>query len=242
MGQRMVSAIMPTGGRPNYVRHAIDMFLGQTWQNKELIIVDDSLPDRQLPYIHDRRIRHIRLHDPMQTSAKHDLALGLAMGDYICYWDDDDWYSPRRFERQVHHLNVENADFCGIARDLVLFNSGKWARIEGPWEDLASWIGNSAMSYSRYNFHDGTAMFRRVVLRNIPRHGWMDVSQKTFFLNELANRNCKFVDLPNENDFVYIRHGDNAWQPNWSKCLKDAKAPDWFPEKEFEFYTKTKAF
>lgn len=242
MGQRLVSALMPTGNRPNYVKHAIAMFLGQTWENKELIIVDDSLPDRQLPYIYDRRIKHVRLHDPMHMAVKHDLALGLAVGDYICYWDDDDWFSPRRLERQVAVLNGEGADFCGFSRDLVLFTTGRWARIEGPGMDLSSWVGNSSMAYSKYNFHDGTGMFRRTVLRNILHHGLLDVSQKTFFLNELANRMHKFVNIPNGNDFVYIRHGDNSWQPDMTKCMKDAPAPDWFPEAEYKFYTGVKPF
>lgn len=243
MGKPLVSAIMPTGNRPNYVKHAIEMFLGQTWDNKELIILDDSTPDKQLPQIFDSRIRHIRLYDRLSLGSKHDMAIGLSFGEFICHWDDDDWYSANRIEKQVSILNSERAEVCGFRRDLVFFSTGKWGRITGPGGlEITGWAGNAGMAYSKYGFHDGTAMFRRNVMREILRYGLHPVSQKVFFLNEIVNRGMKHVDITNGNDFVYIRHEDNIWQPDWSKCFSETEAPVWFPEHEIEFYTKTKAF
>jgi hypothetical protein len=38
----LVSAIMPTRARPQFAREAVDLFLAQTWPNKELVILDDE--------------------------------------------------------------------------------------------------------------------------------------------------------------------------------------------------------
>ena len=236
----LVSAIMPTGGRPNYVTHAIGLFLGQTHDEKELIILDDSLQDKQLPKIHDSRIRHVRLYDKTSIGAKHDMAIGLAAGNYICHWDDDDWFSPHRLEIQVAALKESGAELCGFMRDLVFLTSGQWGRLDAPGE-TGGWIWDSRMMYSGFAFHDGTAMFKRSVLREIPRYGNMPVGQKVAFLNDLVNRGVKHVDIPNGGNFVYIRHGDNNWQPAMERIFRPCEAPQWFPEKEFEFYTKVKA-
>lgn len=241
MPQPLISAIMPTGNRPNYVRHSIELFLAQTWANKELIILDDSEPDKQLPKIFDNRIKHVRLYDKMLLGWKHDMGVGLSMGEYIVHWDDDDWYSKARLEKQVAALQENQADVCGFKGDLLLFTSGKWGRVKGKESELSDWAGNAGLAYSKYSFMDGTAMYRRRVLREILRYGWHPVSSKVLFLNEIVNRGMKHVDMQNGNDFVYIRHDDNAWQPNWQKCLEPAERPSWFPEKEFEFYTTTKA-
>lgn len=237
----LVSAVMPTGNRPNYVKHAIEMFMAQSWPEKELIILDDSPYPHQLPLIYDRRIRHIRLYDKTPLGLKHDMGVSLAMGEYICHWDDDDWFAPNRIERQVKALDDNKADVCGFLRDLVFFTDGRWGRVVGHTNDIVDWAGNAGMAYSKYHFHDGTAMFRRRVMREIVRYGGHHVSQKVFFLNELVNRGFKHVDIKNEGGFVYVRHLDNIWQPNWEKCYEKADRPAWFPEPEVKFYTTVKA-
>lgn len=232
----LVSAVMPTFGRPDLAKHSIEMFFRQDWDNKELVIVDDSPYQLQLPLIHDRRVRHLRVYDRQPLALKHDIGLQVAQGEIVCHWDDDDWYSPRRISRQVAALREHSAQLCGLKRDLVLFSDGTWGRIQGPTREPGDWAGNALSAYSRYHFHDGTAMFLRSVIRGTIRYGLQPISAKVLFLNEIVNRGNKYVDLENEGDFVYVRHGDNLWQPDLSKCLKPAEAPPWFPGEELKFF------
>jgi glycosyltransferase involved in cell wall biosynthesis len=100
-----VSCVMPTCNRPAFVRAAIDCFLKQTYQRRELVILDDGhQPLENCP--NDTRVRYIR--------AKHEESLTLGMkrnrinemtkGEIICHWDDDDWSAPGRLVDQVARM------------------------------------------------------------------------------------------------------------------------------------------
>lgn len=91
---------MPTRGRPEYARLAVECFHAQAYQNRELVILDDtddpSFPDG---VIHPA-IRYFR--EPQRTiPEKRNRVNGLATGDLICHFDSDDWSDPQRMEQQV---------------------------------------------------------------------------------------------------------------------------------------------
>lgn len=118
----LISCIMPTHNRRNFVPAAIHYFLRQDYPNKELIIVDDgddAVPDL-IPT--DRRIRYIRLHDRATVGAKRNLACSHTKGPFIAHWDDDDWHAPYRLSYQLESLQSKNASLCGLS-SLVYYDT-----------------------------------------------------------------------------------------------------------------------
>jgi glycosyltransferase involved in cell wall biosynthesis len=105
----VVSAIMPSYNSAQYLPEAIDSVLAQTFQDWELIVVDDaSTDDTQaiLARYTDPRIRLRRLHRNSGRSAARNVALGAARGRYIALCDSDDISLPHRFARQVEFLDA----------------------------------------------------------------------------------------------------------------------------------------
>jgi len=99
----LVSAIMPTCNRPQYIEQAIRCFLAQTYPHKELVIVDDGDSIKHLvPTRPD--ILYESSWPPLRIGPKRNLACGLASGDIIAHWDDDDWSAPDRIEQQLRML------------------------------------------------------------------------------------------------------------------------------------------
>lgn len=97
-----ISCVMPTYNRARYVPIAIRCFLQQTYENRELIIVDDG--DQEIPITSDPRIVYMKLNQRMPTGTKRNMGAENAEGEIIASWDDDDWSSAHRLEDQIQRL------------------------------------------------------------------------------------------------------------------------------------------
>lgn len=101
--QPLISCIMPTRGRPQLARKAVDYFSAQTWPNKELLILDDDdCPSFQ--WIPDGCRVYQSMVDRLTIGAKRNLLCAIAKGDIIAHWDSDDYSAPTRLAKQYELL------------------------------------------------------------------------------------------------------------------------------------------
>ncbi|HZT99918.1 MAG TPA: glycosyltransferase [Ktedonobacteraceae bacterium] len=114
----LVSCIMPTYNRPEYIPHAIRYFQRQDYPHRELIILDDGTQAVEGLIPSDPCIRYIRLATRTVLGAKRNLGCRMAPGTVIVHWDDDDWMAPHRLSYQVEMLESQRADLCGASRQL----------------------------------------------------------------------------------------------------------------------------
>ena len=113
----LVSVIIPTYLRPEYLGRALDCILAQTYQNLDIIVVDDNEPDSEARlktegtmegYLKDPRIRYIKNKKNMGGSAARNVGIEAARGEYLAFLDDDDTYYPEKIEKQLKvFLNTE---------------------------------------------------------------------------------------------------------------------------------------
>ncbi|MBE5966484.1 MAG: glycosyltransferase family 2 protein [Lachnospiraceae bacterium] len=128
----LVSVITPTYKRSNMLSRAIDSVLNQTYENIQIVIVDDNDPytdwrkktqELMLTYEENPKIKYIR-HDKNKNGAvARNTGIYHADGDIVCFLDDDDWFLPDKVEKQVKYLlqNTENrAVYCGWDRDGIV--------------------------------------------------------------------------------------------------------------------------
>ena len=108
----LVSAVMPTcEGREKMARYAVEQFQRQTWPNKELIIVNEGVEwiTEGEDNIHEVRVRPKRY----ENGGLHNIGDGIANGDYIIRWDDDDIHHPDRMKIQAEGAIIA-ASPCSI--------------------------------------------------------------------------------------------------------------------------------
>jgi glycosyltransferase involved in cell wall biosynthesis len=149
VGPRMVSCIMPTHNRRKFLPLAIQYFLRQAYEPKELVIVDDGTDPVEGLVPADDRFRYIRIGSRMPLGAKRNLACTLARGDVILHWDDDDWQAPRRIESMVGELSKQELDVCG-SNPLLFWDikSGLAWTYYYPPEDRF-WVAGTSLCYQR---------------------------------------------------------------------------------------------
>jgi len=104
-GGPLVSVVMPNYNTPeDFLRRAIDSILGQTYDNIELIIIDDASTGDDVGVIRsysDRRIVLLRNDVNRHVAFTLNRGLEIAQGKYIARMDSDDICLPRRIEEQV---------------------------------------------------------------------------------------------------------------------------------------------
>ena len=105
--------IIPTFQRPVLLRGAITSVLKQTFQNFEIIVVDDASNDNTedvLKSISDSRIRYIKHQTNMGGSAARNTGIKKAFGEYIAFLDDDDEWLPHKLALQIDVLDNSPAE------------------------------------------------------------------------------------------------------------------------------------
>lgn len=106
MEKPLVSVIIPTYNRASMTMEAVQSVLRQTYDNFEIIVVDDGSTDNTYEIINqidDKRIRYIYQENARQAAARNR-GIEAACGDYIAFLDSDDLFFPQKLEQQVEYL------------------------------------------------------------------------------------------------------------------------------------------
>lgn len=116
MTKNMLSVIMPVYNVVNYIEVAIKAVLQQSYQNIELILIDDGSTDGSSEICErladsDSRIKLIKKKNTGVSAARND-GLDMAIGDYITFVDSDDWLEIDAYEKMIEYLQHSNADIC----------------------------------------------------------------------------------------------------------------------------------
>ena len=110
----LISIIVPVYAVEQYLVECVDSILAQTYENIELILVDDESPDN-CPTIcdeyvqKDARVRVIHKKNGGAASARN-VGLKESRGEYICLIDSDDWVEPTFVEKLLFALQQSHAD------------------------------------------------------------------------------------------------------------------------------------
>jgi glycosyltransferase involved in cell wall biosynthesis len=105
----LVSVIVPTFQGGPLLFTALSSLLNQSWQNLEIIVVDDGSGSEYEPYLQQAellsaKIRVLRQQQNLGPYCARNAGLSIAKGEYITVHDDDDWSHGDKIATQVRHL------------------------------------------------------------------------------------------------------------------------------------------
>ena len=104
MKESLITVIIPTYNRAYCIKKSIDSVLSQTYENIELIIVNDGSTDNTDDVVgsySDSRIRYIKFEKNEGVSKARNEGIKLAEGEYIAFHDSDDVCHSDRLEKQL---------------------------------------------------------------------------------------------------------------------------------------------
>lgn len=178
-----VSVIVPTFQGGSLLLSALQSILNQSWQNLEILVVDDGSGQGYESYLAQAeklssKIKVIRQEQNLGAYCARNAGLAMATGEYITVHDDDDWSHGDKIATQVHHL-LEHPDIpANMSAHVRVTDELKFTRINN----------NPVMTQANFS----SVMAHRSVFDKIG--GWDTVNRGAD--SELRDRLVKYYDQP----------------------------------------------
>jgi glycosyltransferase involved in cell wall biosynthesis len=130
MSLPLVTCLCLTRNRREWLPRAIACFKAQTYANRELLIVADGEPVRDLIPAEYPRIRLLVCPEFLTVGEKRNLGCGFSLGEIVAVWDDDDFSAPARLAVQVDALESSGKAVTGY--HTMKFTDGRnWWQYRG---------------------------------------------------------------------------------------------------------------
>lgn len=222
--QNMVSVIIPVYNREKYIEECVQSVLNQSYQNFEIILIDDGSSDRS-PVIckelskKDARIRFF-ISEHCGVSGARNQALEKARGEFVFFLDSDDYIHPRLFEVMVKAF--ENSDASIAATDVRGIYEKNWKVAlpalldkkeagETIYKSHLEAIDDMFRSKSPLSCIGGTLM-RKSLIGETTFLTNLFIGEDFYFLyqNLIKNASCIFL----KKKWYYVRNHQNntSWQ------------------------------
>ena len=120
-----VSVIVPVYNVEIYIRQCVDSLLNQTFQDFEIILVDDASPDSSVEickkfYGNNEKIHLVRHEKNRGLGAARNTGIKRARGKYICFVDSDDFILPETLEMLFKVAEEKQAEVVQPSGHFVL--------------------------------------------------------------------------------------------------------------------------
>ena len=116
MNKKKISIIIPAYNTEKYIKKCLDSIINQTYENKEIIIIDDASTDNTLleieKYQDNDCIKTIKNKENKGQAYSRNKAIKIASGDYIGFIDSDDYVEEDYYEKLINSIYNEQADIA----------------------------------------------------------------------------------------------------------------------------------
>jgi teichuronic acid biosynthesis glycosyltransferase TuaG len=134
MKNKLVSIITPLYNSEEYVKETIESALSQTYNDWEMIIVDDCSTDKGPGIVQeyaekDSRISLIKLTKNSGAAVARNTAIKVAKGSYIAFLDSDDLWTPEKLEKQIQFMEENDYSFTFTSYQQITEDGKKFGKV-----------------------------------------------------------------------------------------------------------------
>lgn len=219
-----ISVIIPTFGKPLFLKKSITSVLCQTFNSIELIVVDDNDPktcarkqtERILEQImsNDSRVKYIKHERNMNGAVARNTGLTVAQGKYISFLDSDDIYMPERLQKCYNLMEGAPTSVAGVYTGCEFRRRGKTYL---KYTDVK--YGNYLVSTLACTFMlcTGSNIFvRKSVVDELNGFDPMFLRQQDYEFMVRIFENYTFEAIP---ELLVIKNNENYNLPNIEKVI-----------------------
>ncbi len=212
MDDILVSIILPTYNRADFIRASLDSVFAQTYQNWELVIIDDGSTDDTVSVLKeydDPRI--VYLHQENQgVSAARNYGIEECRGDYIALLDSDDEWLPKKLEKHLAYMREHRFEICQT--DEIWIRNGKRVNQKNKYSKPEGWFFEASLKMCLIS--PSCTMFTRKAWADI---GPFDVEMPSCEDYDMWLRACLLYPVGLLSERMTIKHGGRPDQ--LSNCV-----------------------
>jgi len=199
----LVSIIMPAYNAERYIKESIGSTLNQSYENLELIIINDGSIDETENIIKsftDKRIIYIKQKN-MGVSEARNRGLTIAQGKYITFLDADDVLPKKSIEVRTNYLE-ENANI-DLVDGTIIVKDGKMENIIRRYQPYYNGeLLSKLLKIDEKVFFNVCYFFKKSILNDIFFKTKMTHGEDLLFYIDLSSKNI--VNYSYVNEIVYL--------------------------------------
>ena len=209
----LVSVVMPTYNYAQFIGDAIRSVLDQTYENIELIIIDNYSKDNTEDIVAsfgDARIKYKKFRNNGIIAASRNVGISESHGKYIAFLDSDDMWKPAKIEKQIKLLEEDDNIFLVYSR-YVIIKDGHLSRIHPKGKNLSSGNVFVPLFLSNNFIGSGTVLMKNDLKQN---NFMFDTDMKLITVEDYdlwlrisKKKRISYIDEPLA---VYREHGGNS--------------------------------
>ncbi|MFH0702008.1 MAG: glycosyltransferase [bacterium] len=170
-----VSIIVTTYNRKHYLKDTLDSVFNQTFNDFELIIIDDGSTDETKELIKLYKCQRIKYfyQNNSGLNAARNAGINLACGEFLAFLDSDDIWLPTKLEKQVNILE-KYPDICLVYCGTLLINEENKIIGQKPLVQYGGYVLNKLI-FTNFLYNGSCVLFRSSCLDKV---GLFDISIK----------------------------------------------------------------
>lgn len=212
-----VTVVMPVHNREMFIEEAIESILNQTFEDFELLVLDDFSTDRTVEVvknIKDDRIRLVELPLKSNIPILRNAGISMAKGEYIAFMDSDDISTPQRLEKEVDFLD-SHPDYGVVSGNYQFFGDyDKFYEMPKTNDRIVNHL------LFRSTIANGASMFRRSLITDMGvtfRSEYFACEDYAFWVDLIGKTKMENLD----ETFLYVRSGHpSITQETWGDNRK----------------------
>lgn len=222
----LISVIVPVYNSEKYLKKCLDSLKNQTWNNLQIILIDDGSGDNSAEICQkycDNDIRFEYIFQKNQgVSAARNAGLDHAKGNYIGFCDSDDWVEKNMYEVLYNLLHDYDADIssCGYTKDYFdQRNDSTYIGMDFPANKMTN-IEALIQMHLEIEFIGvvWNKLFKRELFNNIYFNTDILIDEDALMCGKLIERS-QLVVFQNIPLYHYVFRSDSAFHSDFSDAV-----------------------
>lgn len=212
----LVSCVMVSRGNVEILRHSVDCFLRQTYENLELVVILQNMSHDLRSYFDSlknagRPMRIYTVPAALTLGDLRNMAIARSRGRIICQWDDDDLHHSRYVDYMVGFMEANVVDVA------FLMQCTMW------------WPGRRQFALTKIRLLEGSMVADRSVIPIYPKLG---KGEDTFVANAVKRHGIVRVRAPQL--YVYTVTGENTWDEQHLERISEGEGAARCADEEYD--------